>query len=142
MPLSRTQIDKLGERLSTGRLEDADLAALDEYRRTFGPAFTYVVTMIRERLGFEPSGRSAKTTSAISDKLGRESIRMSQIQDIAGCRVVVPDVPAQDRAVRMLAELFTDLSIVDRRTAPSYGYRAVHIVVRIVGKPVEVQVRT
>ena len=32
--------------------------------------------------------------------------------------------------------------MIDRRAAPSYGYRAVHIVVKISGKLVEIQIRT
>jgi ppGpp synthetase/RelA/SpoT-type nucleotidyltranferase len=35
-----------------------------------------------------------------------------------------------------------DVTVVDRRAKPSHGYRAVHVVVRESGLPVEVQVRT
>jgi ppGpp synthetase/RelA/SpoT-type nucleotidyltranferase len=35
-----------------------------------------------------------------------------------------------------------DATVIDRRVKPSNGYRAVHVVVREVGLPVEVQVRT
>jgi ppGpp synthetase/RelA/SpoT-type nucleotidyltranferase len=63
------------------------------------------------------------------------------MQDIAGCRVVVPDIPAQDRVIARLDQMF-DATVIDRRVKPSNGYRAVHVVVREVGLPVEVQVRT
>lgn len=33
--ISKTQIDKLGERLKKGEITDADLRLLDEYRRSF-----------------------------------------------------------------------------------------------------------
>ncbi|GAC1306974.1 MAG: hypothetical protein NVSMB21_10350 [Vulcanimicrobiaceae bacterium] len=39
--------------------------------------------------------RTAKSTSSIVAKLQRESTRLSQIQDIAGCRIVVPTIAAQ-----------------------------------------------
>jgi putative GTP pyrophosphokinase len=91
----------------------------------------------------EPSGRPAKSTNSLIEKLKRESIRLTQVQDIAGCRVVVPDILEQDRVVgSLLAGAFSDARIVDRRAEPSYGYRAVHIVVEIFGKVVEIQVRT
>ena len=38
--------------------------------------------------------------------------------------------------------MFEDATIIDRRARPSHGYRAIHIVVRIAGVPVEVQIRT
>ena len=85
--LSKTQIDRLGDRLREGRLEDADLRALDAYRRAFSEAYESVIQVIREEVGLEPTGRPAKSTKSIIDKLRRESLRLSQMQDIAGCRV-------------------------------------------------------
>jgi putative GTP pyrophosphokinase len=64
------------------------------------------------------------------------------MQDIAGCRVIVGDVRKQDRAVECLTKSFADTSVVDRRMIPSHGYRAVHVIVRQHGIPVELQVRT
>lgn len=97
---------------------------------------------LRDEFGLSPTGRAAKTTFAILGKLRRESVRLSQIQDVAGCRVIVPDVPAQDELVRALVLAFESASVIDRRERPSYGYRAVHLVVLVDGKTVEVQVRT
>jgi ppGpp synthetase/RelA/SpoT-type nucleotidyltranferase len=81
-------------------------------------------------------------TSSIGEKLKRESIRLSQMQDMAGCRAVVDDVGEQDRTVEAIAAAFNDVTVLDRRLKPSHGYRAVHLVVREDGKTIEVQVRT
>lgn len=89
---SKTQIDKLGERLKEGNIAEDDLRLLDEYRLSFSEAYETVVGVIQNQLGLEPTGRPAKSTTSISEKLRRESIRLTQIQDIAGCRLVVPDV--------------------------------------------------
>lgn len=97
---------------------------------------------IRDRMGLEPSGRPAKSTNSLIEKLKRESIRLTQVQDISGCRIVVPDVREQDRVVDSLVNLFPLARVTDRRRKPSYGYRAVHVVVEVLGKPVEIQVRT
>jgi putative GTP pyrophosphokinase len=141
MPLSKTQIDRLGDRLKGGPHTESDLRLLDEYRRSFGEAYEAVLRTIRQRGQF-PTGRLAKSTVSIVEKLRRESIRLSQMQDIAGCRVVVADVVKQDRFVASLKTDFPGASVIDRRDNPSYGYRAVHIIAEISGKPIEIQFRT
>lgn len=121
---------------------EADLRLLDEYRRSFGDAYETVVRTVREQLRLAPTGRSAKSTASIVEKLRRESIRLTQVQDIAGCRIIVADIAQQDRVVASLRSILPGGSIVDRRQNPSYGYRAVHVIVRLSGNLVEIQVRT
>jgi len=139
---SKTQIDRLGDRLRREPFSQDDLRLLDQYRRSFGAAYETVITTIRDRLQLEPTGRPAKSTSSIIEKLRRESIRLSQVQDIAGCRVIVADILAQDQTVAILRETFENIRIMDRRTNPSYGYRAVHVIVEAGGLNMEVQVRS
>ncbi|RJP31715.1 MAG: hypothetical protein C4547_15050 [Phycisphaerales bacterium] len=139
--LSKTQIDRLGDRLRKGPHTESDLRLLDDYRRSFGEAYEAVVRTIRE-CGEFPTGRPAKSTVSIMEKLRRESIRLSQMQDIAGCRVVVTDVMEQERVVASLGAAFPGASVIDRRDNPSYGYRAVHIIAEKSGKPIEIQVRS
>ena len=140
--LTRTQVDRLGDRLRKGHITEADLRLLDQYRRSFSEAYEGVVEAIRKELGLEPTGRPAKSTTSISDKLRRESIRLSQIQDIAGCRLIVADIAAQESVVQSLSSLFEQTTISDRRQKPSHGYRAVHVIVNSHGKLIEIQVRT
>jgi len=140
--LTKTQIDRLGDRLRRGPFSEDDLRLLDQYRRSFGTAYETVITTVRDRLQLEPTGRPAKSTSSIIEKLRRESIRLSQVQDIAGCRVIVTDILAQDQTIATLRETFPHLRVMDRRTNPSYGYRAVHVIVETGGLSVEVQVRS
>lgn len=115
---------------------------LDEYRRSFGEAYESVVRTIRNALNLKPAGRPAKSTSSIVEKLRRETIRLTQMQDIAGCRVVVTDVAEQDRVVQSLRAAFPAVSVMDRRSEPSYGYRAVHVIPTLCEKLVEIQIRT
>jgi putative GTP pyrophosphokinase len=140
--LSKTRIDKLGERFRRGGSTAADVRDLDEYRRSFGSEYEEVVATIERVLNVAPTGRRAKTIPSIVAKLQRESIRLSQVQDIAGCRLVVADRSIQDRTVDTLRRTFADVEIKDRRVDPSYGYRAVHVIVRLRGRPIEIQVRT
>ena len=140
--ISKTQIDKIGDHLRKKLRNEEDLRVLDDYRRSFGEAYEEVVRTIREKLNLQPTGRPAKSTSSIIEKLHRESIRLSQVQDIAGCRIIVADVREQDKVITQLREYFPSASVVDRRLHPSYGYRAVHVIIKILEKLVEVQIRT
>ena len=97
--VSKSQIDRLGDRLRTADINEEDFRLLDHYRLSFREAFEFVVRRIRDDLGFEPTGRPAKSTTSISEKLRRETIRLTQIQDIAGCRIVTPDILEQELVV-------------------------------------------
>lgn len=140
--LTKSQIDRLGERLKRGDASEADLRELDAFRRSFAPAHDEVVRIIQVELGMEPTSRRAKSTLSIVDKLRRESLRLSQMQDIAGCRVVVAGARAQEQVVQQLTSRLHHHTVFDRRHRPSHGYRAVHVVVVEMGRSVEIQVRT
>jgi putative GTP pyrophosphokinase len=140
--VSKTQIDKLGDRLKKGEITEADLRLLDDYRRSFSEVYEFVVDAMRTKLAVEPTGRPAKSTTSIAEKLLRESIRLTQVQDIAGCRLIVSEMADQDRLVESLKNIFVGATVVDRREHPSHGYRAVHVVVKQSDKLVEIQVRT
>lgn len=139
---SKTQIDRLGNRLRKGEAGDTELRQLDDFRRSFAGAYDEVVATIRKVAQREPTGRPAKTITSIVEKLRRETIRLSQMQDIAGCRLVVRDVLSQDRVAAQLMVGLPSAVLVDRRKQPSYGYRAIHIIATAQGKPVEIQIRT
>ena len=141
-PLTHTQVDRLGERLKAGDTTEADLQLLDQYRRSFADPYAHVVTLIREQLKLDPTGRPAKSTTSIVEKLRRESIRLSQMQDVAGCRLVVADMREQEQITKRVKASFGTVTVVDRRRAPSHGYRAIHVIIRHDGKPIEMQVRT
>lgn len=140
--ISKTQIDRLGERLRKEPISEADLRTLDEYRQSFASAYEFVVQTLIKELSLNPTGRPAKSTPAIREKLHRESIRLSQIQDIAGCRLVVDDIVEQEKLIPSLSRSFANANLVDRRKNPSHGYRAVHLIVMYSDRPVEIQVRT
>jgi ppGpp synthetase/RelA/SpoT-type nucleotidyltranferase len=143
---SKTQIDKLGERLRCGELINDDLQMLDGYRREFVQVYVTVLNKLQHaNFDGEVSGRAAKTTESIIQKLQRhqtKSVRLSQVQDICGLRIVVETIPHQDLTVRRLIELFPGSTIDDRRVSPSYGYRAVHVIAPLLGLIAEIQVRT
>lgn len=140
--LSKTQVDQLGERLRRGSVSEDDLRFLDAYRESFAEAYKEAVATIRKAAEIDPAGRW-KTNISIIEKLLREStMRLSRMQDIAGCRVVVEDTLKQDWVVERLVGAFQAAKVDDRRKRPSHGYRAVHVKVTVQGKLIEIQVRT
>lgn len=140
--ITNAQVDRLGDQLRTGAIDGDTLRRLDIYRRSFGTAYEEVIGKIRGEVGLEPTGRPAKSTSSIIAKLRRESIRLSQVQDISGARLIVPDIKRQDEVVDKVKSLFEKTIVADRRVKPSHGYRAVHVIVWAGPKFVEIQIRT
>ncbi|MBB4845255.1 ppGpp synthetase/RelA/SpoT-type nucleotidyltransferase [Paucibacter oligotrophus] len=142
MAISQSQLTKLGERLKKEPLEEADLRMLDEYRRSFGAVSEMLMRVLRDEMGLAPTARSAKSTLAIVDKLRRQSIRLGQIQDIAGCRVIVADMAEQDRVLAEISQRFSGAIVDDKRERPTFAYRALHVIVKHDAYLAEMQIRT
>ena len=142
MPLTNSQVNRLGERLAAGSHSDSDLAILEEFFEAFSEPYEMVRDGLTE-LGFEPSGRLPKTIQSIAAKVGRERTRLSTMQDIAGWRIVVETCPDQDQAVALICNRFVVARPpIDLRSTPHHGYRAIHVVVLALQRPVEIQIRT
>ncbi|WP_199516464.1 RelA/SpoT domain-containing protein [Nucisporomicrobium flavum] len=147
LPISKKQLDKLGDRLrDAGSPAAEDFEMLEAVLGAYDEALQEVRETLRE-LGFEPTVR-LKTTGTIVDKLRRErSSSLKTIHDLAGARIVLSgSLRAQDAAVRLISEAYSDAPVpplvIDRRSDPRAGYRAVHMILKIGGIPVEVQLRT
>lgn len=146
LPMSRSALDRLGERLKAAdRIAEDDLnslaAVVDAYQRVLDDVKDQLTT-----LGYAATTR-VKTTGTLVEKLRREDkMLLSRVQDLAGARIIVADRPAQDDAVGRIREHFEavsqDCRVVDRRRSPSHGYRAVHVIVKLRSVQVEIQVRT
>jgi ppGpp synthetase/RelA/SpoT-type nucleotidyltranferase len=148
MPMTRSQIERLGVRLvRTDPPAADDVAALHDLLLSYGDALEEAVATVQQALSIAPSSR-VKTTGTILEKLERYGGSwLKSIQDVAGMRIVgVFDRRGQDAVVAQVVELFSGGTrppkIVDRRDEPSHGYRAVHVIVFVRSLPVEIQVRT
>lgn len=125
-------------------MDAACLRKLEEFRALYANSYKYVEDTLVNKMGLSITGRPSKSTVAITEKLKRESIRLNQIQDVAGCRILVPDLATQDHLVQNMMIFFSeaDLDIDDKRKQPTNGYRAVHVIAKKFGRPVEIQIRT
>lgn len=140
--LSNARIDRLGTKLKRGDLDAACLTELEKFRGQFMPAYRHVESILGITLKYQVTGRPSKSTVAIIEKLRRGTVRLSQMQDIAGCRIVTPSIVSQDRCVRDANLMLGGVVVDDKRERPIHGYRAVHVIYQGHGRPVEIQIRT
>ena len=142
--ISKTQLDKLGDRLRSGSRDEADLRLLIEYQHSFLPAYEAIWSKLKDLRLEKPNARRLKTVYSIEEKLKRQPIRLTQIQDIAGVRLTCRDAPDQDLLLTLLSvSMFPKSQVDDHRERPSYGYRAIHLIVTSArGRMVEIQIRT
>ena len=100
LPLSKTQIDKLGDRLrDLPEPDPADLELLERVLDVYGAALKIVVARLLQ-LGLVPTARQ-KVTATIVKKLRRDrGFKLRAIQDLVGARVVLDgDLDLQDATV-------------------------------------------
>jgi len=144
--MTRRQFNVLGDRLiAHSSPAEADLAELRTALAAYQEVLERVKVHLRD-LGFAPTPR-VKTTPTMTDKLRRTpGMDLSRMQDIAGARITVRDLAAQDRAKNRISEFYTGQGCrwraIDRREDPRFGYRAMHLVVHVDDLPVEIQIRT
>jgi putative GTP pyrophosphokinase len=85
-----------------------------------------------------------KRLPRILEKLHRHPrMRMSQMQDVGGCRAILPSQSAVYDVAAGLARNWDIVTSDDYVTEPRpTGYRALHVIVKRDGRPIEVQLRT
>jgi ppGpp synthetase/RelA/SpoT-type nucleotidyltranferase len=151
-PLTKSQVDKLGDRLKAeADPSDDDLELLARYQESLLPVLeeakadvSRVFHAVPGTAPFEPTSRVKQLVST-RRKLRREGTRLSSMQDLQGCRIVVRGAAEQEALVAEWATASsTDdrWTLVDRRKDPRYGYRAVHLIRKGSMGSVEVQIRT
>lgn len=141
--MSNSQVDQLGVRLRRGDpIAEEDFVRLQQLRSEYDAPMGSVERILRDDLAIKATSR-LKTANTIIDKLRRQTTRLSKMQDIAGLRIVRGmTLAVQDEVVNAIAGRLPGAQVVDRRSKPNQGYRAVHLVVEVDGLPVEIQVRT
>lgn len=84
-----------------------------------------------------------KRMNTMIDKLSREDGRLTQMHDIGGVRAVLPSLRHVQAVSRRLRKSWTIIRVRDYVAEPkSDGYRALHLIVKRGGYPIEVQLRT
>jgi hypothetical protein len=128
LPMTKGEFNRLGDRLiAHERPAEADLAQLRAVLAVYQEVLGQVKVHLRD-LGFAPTDR-VKTTTTMTDKLRRtHGMELSRVQDLAGARITVLNLAAQDEAKDKIGEFYTAQGCrwreIDRRKDPRYGYRA------------------
>jgi ppGpp synthetase/RelA/SpoT-type nucleotidyltranferase len=136
-------VNQLGRRLrQSNSPSQEDLEQLGEIVEMSGFTLDIVERQLR-LLGLDLTTR-LKNTFTIIEKLKREpSLQLSKIHDLAGARIHRDmTLDEQDEIVSRITQIWPDARVKDRRIFPTHGYRAVHVIVGLDGRFVEVQVRT
>ncbi|MHB8631134.1 MAG: RelA/SpoT domain-containing protein [Candidatus Limnocylindria bacterium] len=155
--LSRAQVDRSGALLRewtlngllAGSAEEDASRALNAYRSEFKKPLRSVVMGLRSAVRTEGAevvvAERLKRQPRIVGKLIRfPRMELTRMQDIAGCRAILPDLRTVDAVRRRIEQQKSQIvKVNDYNGAPkSSGYRAVHVVVNRNGALVEIQLRT
>ena len=147
MELSRARIDRLGEAIKSGELNDVDQSVFSFLRSQWAELGNEISNRLTAEFGNDDFGVSLrlKNLETIRAKLLRTTLRLSSLRDVVGARIVVNDgLILQNESVLRSVALFGDyaVKIIERREFPSFGYRAVHVEVRQGLYLGEIQIRT
>lgn len=124
-PFTDEEIDVFGERLRQG--------APPDIRKVYG-AYMGFLNELRAGLlaelrglmpGYEVNSRLKRMETVAAKLWRRPELRLSQMPDVVGCRVIVPDRDAQIAIVERLASAYNVRQLDDKSDDPKFGYRAV-----------------
>ncbi|WP_116998432.1 RelA/SpoT domain-containing protein [Desertimonas flava] len=154
---SKGQVDRAGEIWRSYQFGDRQLDLMqvsesfdivEHYRRCHQYPLTKATMGMRSSVQAEGIpvrvSQRLKRLNTILDKLLREpSMKLSRMQDIGGCRAVVPTIRDLRALQRRLEGRSGYVRSVDYVATPrSSGYRGVHVIVAYDGRTIEMQLRT
>jgi putative GTP pyrophosphokinase len=159
---SKARVDRAGDHLRSwvkgAEPEDleapenvAAVAALTAWRRAhFGPLLAVQLQAGELAQAIDPTtvptGRQKRAAAIVRKLIRFPHMRLSQMEDIGGCRIVLPTQAEADALTRAITAVRPEASVDDYVKGPPGpkpdGYRAKHIVVLEQGLKIEIQVRT
>lgn len=157
--VSKAKIDKAGVAFAKDEFKTAeDLIELEDVFNGFRKAHLQPLTettleLQRWLTDYKTKyyiAQRLKRKPQIIRKLGRLSVRLTQLQDIGGCRIIVEKNADVDRLLKFLNEKLASHKniVVDRITdyrekgRDVTGYRAVHVLMTRHGQKLELQIRS
>lgn len=155
--VSRKSVDRAGQLLrawyESGLLADVEVqeasTVLNDYRSQIKDPLKRVV------MGLRSAVSTAGADVVVSERLKRQPriigklirfprMELTYMQDIGGCRAILPDLASIDAVRRRVERQKSEVVRINdyNLDVPSSGYRALHIVVRREGALIEIQLRT
>lgn len=159
MKISNAKIDKAGTALSKNVYKDEEEFieleyVFDDYRKGHLQPLTETTLELQHWLsGFGSSyyiAQRLKRKPQIIRKLNRLHVRLTQLQDIGGCRIIVDNNKDVDKLHQYLLERVKNQKNIELFRTTDYrekgrddtGYRALHLILNRTGKKLELQVRS
>jgi len=93
MELSRARVDRLGEAIKSGDLNDVDQSVFSYLRSQWAELGNEISNRLILEFGNDDFGASLrlKNLETIRAKLLRTTLRLSSLRDVVGARIVVND---------------------------------------------------
>ncbi|MDN4145108.1 RelA/SpoT domain-containing protein [Pseudomonas tohonis] len=159
MSLSKSKVDKAGIALAKDQSQSIEeLIELedifDQYRKAHLQPLSETTLELQEWLrGYNADyyiAQRLKRKPQIIRKLNRLSVRLTQLQDIGGCRIIVERNSDVDQLLAFLQEKVKKQSNLSISRATDYrpagrddtGYRALHVLLSRSGFKLELQIRS
>ncbi|NDU86471.1 MAG: RelA/SpoT domain-containing protein [Ferrovum sp.] len=159
MKTSKAKIDKAGIAFARDEFKTAeDMVELEnafnEFRKAHLQPLTETTLELQRWLtGYNTKyyiAQRLKRKPQIIRKLNRLSVRLTQLQDIGGCRIIVEKNADVDRSLKFLQEQIAAQNSISVDRITDYrergkditGYRAVHVLMTRHGHKLELQIRS
>lgn len=157
--VSRSKIDKAGAILSDQSRDYDELAleldyVFEDYRKEHLEPLTRLTLELQAWLqSFEKNyfiAQRLKRRPQILRKLRRLSVRLTQLQDIGGCRIIVDKNPDVDEVLRFIRSRVSSSGFARIVRETDYrelgrddtGYRALHLLLDVNNFKIELQIRS
>jgi ppGpp synthetase/RelA/SpoT-type nucleotidyltranferase len=160
-------VDSAGNALAAGFAVDSDFEVISNWRSSHSFPLQVIKMMLKGRAKKADTkskplvSQRLKRLASIKNKLARETIRLSQMQDVGGCRAVMSDIASVNKLVAAFEEGLKKnpkgrheyAKPKDYIACPKKdGYRSVHFIVRyrgnnqdskvFNGRKIEIQIRS
>lgn len=137
---SRTAVRKAGQRIRAGQESSEDIGVLNRWRAAHGYIINTFQASLRNRAkgSHIPVAQRLKRAATIIDKLKQgRALDLATMQDIAGVRLVFPDIPSMIEFRNKLHETKAKHELMNEKEKYDYlihpkasGYRGIHDVYR------------
>ncbi|MCP2518028.1 RelA/SpoT domain-containing protein [Achromobacter mucicolens] len=159
MTLTRSKIDRAEAALAKDNFRDVEdmlvlEEAFDEYRKSHLEPLSETTLELQAWLNEYGHdyyiAQRLKRKPQIIRKLNRLSVRLTQLQDIGGCRIIVEKNELVDRLVQFLKDKIARIDDLKLTRVTDYrekgrdvtGYRSVHLLLERSGRKLELQLRS
>lgn len=161
MTVSKAKIDKAGVALTkdVDEIENIDEyfeleQIFDDYRKSHLQPLTETTLELQSWLSNYGTSyyiaQRLKRKPQIIRKLKRLSVRLTQLQDIGGCRIIVEENKDVDRLRTFILDKLERQKNIELVRETDYrekgrddtGYRALHLILNLLGQKLELQIRS